>query len=1218
LTKPLLSLLALLLLAASAALSAGPDGEPTHGANPSTKPTDAGIKLEQVVLQLRWTHQFQFAGYYAALAKGFYQEAGLEVTIRERSALQDPVQAVIDGDADYGVTNTELLLRAHEGAPLVVLAAIFQHSPLVMLARERSQIFTPHDLIGARVKMTSESRDAELLAMLAMEGIDLSALKLSDGEVGRADYLNPKIDALSAYVTNEPYYLRQRGEQYQILWPRSYGVDFYGDSLFTSRDELKQHPDRVEAFLQASLAGWRYAMAHPEEIIALIHERWNPEKALDHLRYEAEAMRELIQPDLVSIGYMNPGRWQHIAKTYIGLGLLPQDFSLEGLLYQPDQTADLGWLYRSLALVATLLLITGAIAVYVVTLNRRYRKTLKENAGAMAALAYQSQFQAMVTELSTDLIGADMSNIDAKIDHFLERTALFFQVDRSYLFRFSSDFSEMSNTHEWCAPGIQAFQQENTIQTEAMPWFIHQVMTRDYVLISDVDAIPADAQAERQEFARQSIQSLLTVPIRIGSSIIGFFGFDRVRRRQTWSDKEVSFLAILGNLLVEAELKIRRERELLAAKQRAESATEAKSRFLANMSHEIRTPMNAIIGMAQLALRQGPRPEIRERLSQIDQAAQSLLQIINDILDLSKVEAGKIELESAPFQLETVLEHLRKVVGVAAEAKGLKVRVAVDPLIPRYLVGDALRLGQALLNLAGNAIKFTTQGSVEILAQQLDRSQTSVLVRFSVRDSGIGIDVDKLPMLFDPFWQADSSTTRRYGGTGLGLPITKQLIALMGGEIEVDSKPAEGSCFAFQVAFPIPSEAETAEVEADEAEHRAPLDQQDRARFRGRRVLVVEDNALNRELALALLKELGIDTEVAFDGAEGVRKASGKHFDLVLMDIQMPGMDGLTAARVIREREAKRHQRRSAKRAQGKAVVNDSDERSKGIPIIALTAHTSPIDRARSLEAGMDDHLTKPIDAYRLWQILRRWLPPSPRSQGRAASSSPRSIATTTEHQSRRGVELPAQLPPFDLNAALRRCLGDGALLRKLILSFAQEHAETPIRLRQQLDQGQPAQAERLAHNLKSAAAALELRALGAAARQLEDAISSGARQDALDPLLAALDAALQPALAAAAQLTSAAPASIEPRPKAQATQVEASDVRLALSPAGRDRLLKLSAQLNTNSLSARDTLAMLREELLQQGQGASLEVLEQQLSHLDFEAAASLVDNWLSNRPNT
>jgi len=1203
-SKTLLSLLRLALLALSLLLIANPLHAQADQSNTAPTAQNDQPQRERVVLQLRWFHQFQFAGYYAAQAKGFYRDVGLDVIIRERSRNEDVVQRVIDDDAQYGVTNSELLLRASDGDPIVVLAAIFQHSPLVLLVREQSNIFTPHDLIGAAVKMTEDGRDAEIQAMLAMEGIDIDQLVLTDAEVGQADYLNPDIDALSAYATNEPYYLEQRGEGYRILWPKHYGVDFYGDSLFTSRRELERRPDRVAAFLQASLRGWNYAMAHPEEILTLIHQHWNPEKSLDHLRYEADTLRTIIRPDLVDIGYMNPGRWQHIVEVYTELGLLPEDFSLDGLLYQPGRSADLSWFYRSLAISLTLLGITGLISAYVILVNRRYRKALIDSQRANQSLTDQGRFQALVTELSTELISADLNSIDTKINHFLAVTGTFFGVDRSYLFTFSDDLTSMRNTHEWCAPGIEAFLNDNITETNALPWWRRQILNRDYVLIPQVKALPAQAEAEQREFSRQGIQSLLTAPLKIGSRVLGFLGFDSVREPCHWTEKQIASLKILSNLLAEAELKLRKERELLTAKQKAESATEAKSRFLANMSHEIRTPMNAVIGMAQIAQREPLSAKTHERLAQIEQAAQWLLQLINDLLDLSKIESGKLELEARPFQLREVLAQLRSVLAISAAAKGNRIKIEADPAIPDYLVGDALRLSQALLNLAGNAVKFTEQGLIQVRVRLLDCATDWVRLGFWVHDSGIGIHADQLPLLYEPFWQADSSTTRRYGGTGLGLPITKQLVDLMGGEIQVRSRARRGTSFSVQMRFGTLSAEASAQCAFAETQQERALAQFDPLAFRGCRVLLVEDNRLNIDLVRGLLDELGIDTEVAQDGCEGLRKAKTGAFDLVLMDIQMPDMDGLQATRAIRAQEA--------------ASVK-GNKASARLPIIALTAHASEQDRANSLAAGMDDHLTKPIDAHQLWNLLRRWLAPQLPASQAPASQAPASQLETPLEREQASAKLPSRLPPFDLSAALQRCHGNQALLQKLILGFARDYADASQRLRHQLQTHQLKPAERLAHTLKSAAATLHLEHLSKAAEQLEARLrdfdpNPDAPDSGFEALLEALDKQLAPALQAAQQCCSGHEPSHIGRASQQELAADASPD--STSTLSLSQLSTLYAQIKTNSLSARDTLAKLQDHRCAQQDArcgnhgidpthaAQLKAMAQDLDRLDYERA--------------
>jgi PAS domain S-box-containing protein len=412
--------------------------------------------------------------------------------------------------------------------------------------------------------------------------------------------------------------------------------------------------------------------------------------------------------------------------------------------------------------------------------------------------------------------------------------------------------------------------------------------------------------------------------------------------------------------------------DLIAAREAAEVATHGKSQFLANVSHEIRTPLNAIVGLGHLLLSTELPARQRDYVAKIHSSARILLRTVDDVLDFSKIEAGKLELERTPFRLDEVLDDLGSVLAVQADGKGISFVVTVEDDVPRSLIGDPLRLGQVLTNLIGNAIKFTQRGGVTLKVARAGGADGEAELRFAVEDTGIGITAPQLAKIFEPFTQADGSTTRRFGGTGLGLAICRQVVEAMGGRLQATSVLGSGSTFAFAVAFGV-SAGEVASAAAAESDRgdggpgetflsTPPL------RLRGARVLVVEDNAINQQVARELLEGAGVHVSIADNGraAVDVVAASGGSLDAVLMDVQMPGMDGVAATRAIR------------------AAPANAD-----LPIIAMTAHAEVAERERCLAAGMNDYVSKPFEPAHLFKTLARWLQTRDHAPGAAPDVQP-------------------------------------------------------------------------------------------------------------------------------------------------------------------------------------------------------------------------------------
>jgi signal transduction histidine kinase/CheY-like chemotaxis protein len=662
-------------------------------------------------------------------------------------------------------------------------------------------------------------------------------------------------------------------------------------------------------------------------------------------------------------------------------------------------------------------------------------------------------------------------------------------------------------------------------------------------------------------------------------------------------------------------------KDLDEARSEAEDATKAKSEFLANMSHEIRTPMNAIMGMAHLAMKTDLTPKQYDYLKKVDISAKSLLGIINDILDFSKIEAGKMDMEAVDFQLEETLDNISTLVGIKTQEKGLELLFKTDSAVPRALVGDPLRLGQILINLSNNAVKFTDTGEIVVAVELVKKDQAQVSLKFSVRDSGIGMTAEQAAKLFQPFAQADSSTTRKYGGTGLGLTISKRLAEMMGGKIWVESQAGRGSTFSFTANFGLGKETAKKRfkpaselrgmkvlVVDDNATSRSILqemlesfsfevflassgeegiteleganagrpfelvimdwkmpgmdgieaskriknhkglskippiilvtaygreevmqqaeqvglagflikpispsmlfdaimqafgealpetsrvtqrhEQEAEAlkHIQGARVLLVEDNEINQQVAREILEGAGLVVALATNGQEAVNAVKANNYDAVLMDVQMPVMDGYEATRKIREWQ--RIAQSSKLKAANSSEMSASSLQplTSNIPIIAMTAHAMAGDEDKSLQAGMNGHVTKPIDPDQLFATLQKWIQP-----GENRASVQRPVVSVAPSGEDKVVsieeELPETLPGFDLADGLKRLQGNKKLYRKLLLDFATGYNESGIEIREALDAQDFDRAHSLVHNLKGLAGNLSATDLQAAAVNME------------------------------------------------------------------------------------------------------------------------------------
>ena len=675
-------------------------------------------------------------------------------------------------------------------------------------------------------------------------------------------------------------------------------------------------------------------------------------------------------------------------------------------------------------------------------------------------LRKRDRLLATSSEIAISLL-ASSENSSSAVSKALKITGDTFKVDRVYIFETHDDASEtgehlMSHRYQWSSEAVKSDMDISKFQNVSCD----KLFPRWYKEISagnSINGLLKEFPLEEQKlFGEHNIISLLIAPIFLHGRFWGFIGVDDCHNERAWNNNEISILAALGSAIAGALIREKTRIELETAKKEAEdaameasAATAAKSDFLANMSHEIRTPLNGVIGIIELLSKTDLSDIQKEYITDLNYSSDMLMSLVNNVLDLSKIEAGKLEFEFKPFQLKNMLSGLCNVMKYKAKNKGLELELIIPENIPDFVVGDIFRVRQVLMNLISNSIKFTLKGKIELSLELIEETSDTNLILFNVNDTGIGIPEEKIPLLFEKFSQTDISITRKFGGTGLGLAICKMLVERMGGKIYVKSREGgQGITFSFTLPLEIP--------EKNMVEHENGILS---AWKRPPEVLLAEDNQINRKIAANFLNSFGCNVDCAENGLEASNKFKDKSYDIIFMDMQMPVMDGLEAVRVIRKLEKKTR-----------------------VPIITLTANAMDTGKTKSEEAGMDDFLTKPIDRKALFSILTKYL-------GHILEKDEtEEIIPETEILSS-----PADiLGIFDRKKAFAFMDNSESLLKELLEYFLTSTPEMIKELTGELEKQDLVSSERIAHTLKGSGRNLAMKKFAETAFELEKNCEAG------------------------------------------------------------------------------------------------------------------------------
>ncbi len=1009
-----------------------------------------GHSFQKVRLQLKWLHQFEFAGYYIAIEKGYYKEAGIEVELLEPQGDKSPVEIVTEGNAEFGITASDIILNRANNKKVVVLSSFFQQSPNILLSAKKLNINRGKDIEGKKIALEPDS--AEIIAFLRNEGVALEKKQIVPLEYEAKQLLNSEVDVISAYITDEPYYLDSIGFQYNLISPRSGGIDFYGDILFTTEQLIKSDPELVSHFNEATIRGWKYTMKHPEEAIDLIYNKYSKRHTVSSLKFEMEQTKKLIMPDVVEIGYSNPDRWRDILETYKQLNLISKDQTIKGLLYNDYQTGSINW--KLIGIFSGVILIISLIAWFFYNSSEKLKAEMDRRKKAEASLQnLNSTLEQRINERNLELKQIN-ENLTRQIEERIKFEKLLEQTKDNYetFFNSISDpifvYDLEGNILHCNIAGCQQLEYTENELIKKSVKFIHPTDKQeetDIVMKNLIEAktnictiplltksgkqIPVEAkissgswnnqpvlfsiykdlsqlQLSEKKFASafQSSTAMMAISkvdngqyVDINQEFVEALEYTRnelINRTNTELQlfinrsmreiilnqlnnglavrkMEVQFRSKTGKIktgLLSADIiyvgedrclltvtmditdRKKAEEQILQAREEAEKANTAKSEFLSRMSHELRTPLNAILGFAQL-LEMGQLSDSQQKgVNHIIRGGKHLLELINEVLDITRIESGRLSLSLEPVRLIDVFNEMIETVSLMAKNRQVDLILVESSENKTYVKSDRQRLKQILLNLINNAIKYNNpQGKVEILTQIIYNEEKPTTTKILITDSGRGISQENLQKLFNPFERIGAEQTE-IEGSGLGLAVVKKLLDAMHGKVGVESQPGKGSTFWIELPY--------CESGLESFDNQLLNKTFNSAEFpQTGTIFYIEDNISNIELIEQIITSHRPNIKLLYNksGNQAIELCRKYKPDLVLLDLNLPDKHGSEILKLILD-----------------------DDEIKHIPVVIISADAMPQQLDKLLRIGAKKYLTKPLNIVEFLNVVDKYLTVTP------------------------------------------------------------------------------------------------------------------------------------------------------------------------------------------------------------------------------------------------